>query len=206
MFTKLSTMSSSSAPRARNRPGEGSRLRDEIVSAADALLAETGSVARLSLRGVARAVGITAPAIYAHFATKEALLSAVIARRFAGLEQALVQAGSDGGQPRDIVRARARAYVDYGLEHPGLYAVLFGPEADHLGVAFEGSAGEQVFAALLEPVAAATGGGSAAAPARATDLWASMHGIVTLRSTLPGFPWGDLDSQLDRVVDQLLAS
>lgn len=199
-------MNSTQPPRTRNRPGEGAKLRDDIVRAADALLAESGSAAQLSLRGVAREVGITAPAIYPHFATKNDLLAAVLARRFGHLARALM-ATPDTGDARSVVRARVRAYVDFGLEHPGLYAVLFGPQADHLGLAFEGSPGQEVFAALLEPVARAihVSADDPRALALATDLWATMHGIVTLRAGLPGFPWGDLDAQLDRVVNQLLA-
>ncbi len=200
-------MTSTEPTRTRNRPGEGARLSDDIVRAADVLLAESGSAAQLSLRGVAREVGITAPAIYAHFATKNDLLAAVLARRFAGLAHALTTATPDAGDARAVVRARVRAYVDFGLEHPGLYAVLFGPQADHLGLAFEGSPGQEVFAALLEPVsrAAEVRADNPRALALATDLWATMHGIVTLRASLPGFPWGDLERQLDRVVTQLLA-
>lgn len=205
--------------RRRNRPGEGARLRSEIVEAADALLAETGSTAAISLRGIARAVGITAPAIYAHFATKNELLSAVIARRFAGLAEALhraapvrearvTEAGDDAHDAIATVRARAHAYVGYGLEHPGHYAVLFGPSADHAGLAFAGSPGEDVFRALLDPV-------TAVAEARAletnplelaTDVWAALHGIVTLRAGQTAFPWGSCDEQIDRVVGRLLAS
>ncbi len=206
----------SSTSRARNRPGEGARLRDEIVEAADALLADAGSASRLSLRAIAREVGITAPAIYAHFATKEQLLSAVVARRFAGLAQALHHAAPDPAQSDDApavrrsaaiatVRARTRAYVEYGLQHPGVYAVLFGPEADHLGLAYEGSPGEEVFAALLDPVTHALASTTSAEPlAVATDLWVAMHGIVALRSSQQGFVWGDLDEQLDRIVTRLL--
>lgn len=199
-------MTSAPPARTRNRPGEGARLRDDIVRAADALLAESGSAAQLSLRGVAREVGITAPAIYPHFATLDDLLAAVLARRFAGLTHALV-ATPDTGDAHSVVRARARAYVDFGLAHPGLYAVLFGPQADHLGVGFEGSAGEQAFAAILEPVARAieVPADHPRALALATDIWVVVHGIVTLRTRLTGFPWGDLERQLDRVVNQLLA-
>jgi AcrR family transcriptional regulator len=205
-----------STTRARNRPGEGERLRDEIVDAADRLLADAGSASRLSLRAIAREVGITAPAIYAHFSTKEQLLSAVVARRFAGLARALHDAahglaqldGSPAAQRSNAiatVRARTRAYVDYGLQHPGVYAVLFGPEADHLGLAFEGSPGEEVFAALLDPVSVALEGSGSADPlAVATDLWVAMHGVVALRSSQAGFVWGDLDEQLDRMVTRLL--
>jgi AcrR family transcriptional regulator len=199
-------MSSTHPTRTRNRPGEGAKLSDDIVRAADALLAETGSAAQLSLRGVAREVGITAPAIYAHFATKNDLLAAVLARRFGHLARALM-ATPDTGDARSVVRARAQAYVDFGLSHPGLYAVLFGPQADHLGVVFEGSPGEQAFAAILEPVARAieVPADDPRALALATDIWTAMHGIVTLRARLTGFPWGELERQLDRVVDQLLA-
>ncbi len=210
MFSRLSTVTTDqprpAARRTRNRPGEGERLRAEIVQAADRLLADAGSVERLSLRGIARAVGITAPAIYAHFSTKEALLAAIVERRFAGLADTLAGAASSADEPRAVVRARARAYVRFGLEHPGIYAVLFGPAADHLGLAYSGSPGERVFALLLDPVAELMTPRGDDPLARAADLWAALHGVVALRSTQTGFPWGDLDPQVDRVVDRLLAS
>ena len=212
-------------PRTRNRPGEGERLRADIVDAADALLAEAGSSDRLSLRGIARSVGITAPAIYAHFATKDELLAAVLERRFGWLADALraaepggADAGGAGraGESRDeesgaaleTVRARARAYVRFGLEHPAHYAALFGPTADHLGLAYAGSPGEAVFAEVLMPVAAvlAERGSSDNPLDRATDVWVALHGLVALRSTQPSFVWGELGEQIDRLVDRLLAS
>lgn len=218
---------SSTEPRTRNRPGEGERLRADIVNAADALLAEAGSSDRLSLRGIARSVGITAPAIYAHFATKDELLAAVLERRFGWLADALraaepggaggADAGGAGraGESRDeesgaaieTVRARARAYVRFGLEHPAHYAALFGPTADHLGLAYAGSPGEAVFAEVLMPVAAvlAERGSSDNPLDRATDVWVALHGLVALRSTQPSFVWGELEAQIDRLVDRLLA-
>ena len=51
------------APRTRNRRGEGNRLRDEIVTAAVELLDETGDEGTVTLRSVARRVGIAAPKI-----------------------------------------------------------------------------------------------------------------------------------------------
>lgn len=199
----------STEPRTRNRPGEGERLRADIVDAADALLAEAGSSDRLSLRGIARAVGITAPAIYAHFATKDELLAAVLARRFGWLADALRAPEPGGaGSAIETVRARARAYVRFGLEHPAHYAALFGPTADHLGRAYAGSPGEAVCAELLTPVAAVLAErGSTDSPLdRAIDVWVAMHGLVTLRSSQPSFVWGELDEQIDRLVDRLLAS
>ncbi|MFD9698218.1 TetR family transcriptional regulator [Lentzea sp. NPDC059081] len=62
-------MTRGESPRRRpNRKGEGGLLRAEIERAAMELLDELGSPEALTLRGVARAAGITGPAIYPHFA------------------------------------------------------------------------------------------------------------------------------------------
>lgn len=49
--------------RQRNRRGEGAHLRDEIIAGASAILERTGSEENLTLRAVAREVGIAAPSI-----------------------------------------------------------------------------------------------------------------------------------------------
>jgi AcrR family transcriptional regulator len=49
--------------RARNRRGEGSKLRADILAAATRLLEQTGSEEAVTLRAVARQVGISAPSI-----------------------------------------------------------------------------------------------------------------------------------------------
>ena len=53
--------------RRRNRRGEGDRLREEIITAASQMIGETGDDSALTLRGVARRLGIAAPSIYRHF-------------------------------------------------------------------------------------------------------------------------------------------
>ena len=47
--------------RRRNRRGEGDRLREEIVTAASQMIGEAGDDTALTLRGVARRIGIAAP-------------------------------------------------------------------------------------------------------------------------------------------------
>lgn len=199
-------MTSSPAPRRRNRPGEGTRLRDDLVAAADSLIAGTGSTEAMTLRAVARTAGVTAPAIYAHFATRDALLAAVLEHRFAGLADALRSAGDDHSGPRETVQARALAYVRYASEHPAHYAALFGPEADHLGVTFDGSPGEELFALLLGPVTdIVTDHAPGEDPfALATDVWSALHGMVALRASQSRFPWPDEQTQVARLLDRLL--
>ncbi|CAM5674976.1 TetR family transcriptional regulator OS=Streptomyces antimycoticus OX=68175 GN=SANT12839_040660 PE=4 SV=1 [Streptomyces antimycoticus] len=86
--------------RARNRRGEGSRLREDIISAAAALLDETGDEHAITLRSVARKVGIAAPSIYPHFPDQPAIMLAVVQREFAELETPSTTSGRAGAAGR----------------------------------------------------------------------------------------------------------
>ena len=66
------------AGRRRNARGEGGRLAEEIVAGAIAIIERTGSDEEVTLRSVAREVGIAAPSIYTHFPDREAILWAVV--------------------------------------------------------------------------------------------------------------------------------
>ena len=70
--------------RTRNPQGQGARLRADLIAAADGILARTGDVEALSLRAVAREVGIATPSIYLHFPDKSALIHAVLERALRG--------------------------------------------------------------------------------------------------------------------------
>src|SRR4051795_7365743 len=104
------------AARPRNRRGEGAKLREEILQAAARLLEESGREDAVTLRAVARAVGISAPSIYAHFDAREQILDAVVAEAFEDLSEAISAAIE---QQTDTVRrfeAGVRAYVDFGRQ------------------------------------------------------------------------------------------
>jgi AcrR family transcriptional regulator len=74
--------------RRRNPCGEGARLREEIITAASQIIGETGDDTALTLRGVARRLGIAAPSIYRHFTDVDELKMAVVRRSFAEFAQA----------------------------------------------------------------------------------------------------------------------
>src|SRR4029453_11625874 len=123
---KVPAMATSRATnRARNRRGEGGRLREEIVDAARELLEEHGNEASISLRAVARRVGITAPSIYPHFARREDILRAVITRAADELVARLEHALRGEKDPVARLRAGCDAYVTFAAEHPHHYRVLF---------------------------------------------------------------------------------
>jgi AcrR family transcriptional regulator len=205
----------SASRRPRNARGQGARLTEEIVAGALALIERTGSAEAVTLRAVAREVGIAAPSIYPHFADRDAIVTAVVAQVFDELAEAIkVGAAAAGPDPVDQLVAGCAAYVDFGLSHPARYGVLFserhGPAENYCQpVALDPAGrpvlewGAEAFSLLLQAIQdCVTAGRSASTDvlADATAVWVGLHGTVTLRTTLPSFPWPALAPQLRHAV------
>src|SRR3954469_6780992 len=79
------TMNATPPARGRNPRGQGERLREDIVSAALRMLDDLADDQALSLRAVAREVGIAATSVYIHFADRDALVLAALERCHADL-------------------------------------------------------------------------------------------------------------------------
>lgn len=187
------------ATRERNRRGEGERLRTEIVAAAERLLA-TQPVEALSLRAVAREVGVSAPALYLHFADRRALVWAVLVHQFAALTAVVTSAAAqatDPADPRGRLRAWCRAYCRFGLDHPGHYRALFESwSAVELDVPLGELPGHELWQSLRSTVVACdvpTGDSEELA----TLIWAGLHGLVSLRINKPSFPWPPIEQLVD---------
>jgi AcrR family transcriptional regulator len=193
--------------RIRNPQGAGERLREELIGAASRLLAEGSDPAQLSLRAVARAAGIAAPSVYLQFESKEALLRAVVDAHFAAFQEAIERGAATGNDPASRLLAGCLAYCRYAAEHPGSYRVIFEmPSSALLRGEADDPPGRAAFQVLVDGVAACIDSGAARAddPFRvAAEIWPALHGIVTLRRQLPGFPWPPLDEQVRRVVGGL---
>ena len=83
--------------RQRNPRGQGERLRDDIIEAASALMANPAAPP-LTLRAVAREAGVAATSVYLHFDSIESLVLAVADRRFGELVRLQDEVrGEDGG-------------------------------------------------------------------------------------------------------------
>lgn len=83
----------------------------------------------LSLRAVARIAGVSRTAPYAHFADKDALITAIRAeaqREFGELMQRQNLGSVEGYEP---LYAMARAYVNFACEEPALFKLITGPDA-----------------------------------------------------------------------------
>lgn len=81
-----------------------------------------------SLRELARRAGVSHNAPYNHFADKRELLGAVAAVGLQRLRSALLAAEAGTPAPEAAMVATARAYIRFGVENPGLYRLMFGPE------------------------------------------------------------------------------
>jgi AcrR family transcriptional regulator len=192
--------------RHRNPRGQGARLTEDIVSGALALIERTGSDEAVTLRAVAREVGIAAPSIYAHFPDRDAVLMAVVARIFDELTKAIEQGRKSAGQdPAGRLVAGCEAYVAFGLEHPARYGVLFSRQrpvapgyCKPVPIGPDGRPvlefGAESFALLVQAIedcVAADVSASTDVVADATAVWVALHGTVSLRTALPRFPWPD---------------
>ncbi|MEV1142457.1 TetR/AcrR family transcriptional regulator [Micromonospora sp. NPDC049799] len=99
---------------------------DEIKAVARRHLSTDG--ANLSLRAVARDMGMVSSAIYRYFPSRDELLTALIIEAYDALGDAV--AAADAGRDRLDLRGRwhaaCRAARDWALAHPAEYALLYG--------------------------------------------------------------------------------
>ena len=193
--------SRSRALRRRNPRGEGSRLAREIVDGALAIITRTGSAEAVTLRSVAREVGIAAPSIYAHFPDREAILAAVVMKVFDDLRDRLEEADAPLSDPIERLVAGSQAYVSFGLENPGRYSTSVhagtssGPSSSHPASSrsrscrrSEERASRCSSTAIRDCVDAGVSS-STDVFADATAVWVALHGTVSLWSTMCEGPW-----------------
>ena len=114
-------------PRRTARERVRAEITREITDVARARLAADGAAA-LSLRAVARELGMVSSAIYRYFASRDELLTALIIEGYDALGEAVEQA--DAACAREDYPARWRAAAgaarDWALAHPHEYALLYG--------------------------------------------------------------------------------
>lgn len=187
--------------RVKNRRGEGGRLREEIVRAAAELLDETGEQSAVTLRAIARRVGIAAPSIYEHFAHRESILLAVVQDAFAELTlQLRTTQSSAGTDPVEQLWAVSRAYLDFAQRRPQRYRVMFGGlydvteavEATTVSRAEADALGQDALAVIVDAVRLCADAGRSASTdplGDAVALWVALHGLAHQRAVIPHFPW-----------------
>jgi AcrR family transcriptional regulator len=110
-------------PKARQRVRDA--VRAEIVAAARGQLATEGAGA-LSLRAVAREMGMASSAIYRYFPSRDELLTALITEAFDALGEEAEAAAETVAGGFERWRAVCLAVRGWALEHPHEYALIYG--------------------------------------------------------------------------------
>jgi AcrR family transcriptional regulator len=201
------------------RPYHHGDLRQALVDAAIELLRQGGPEA-LTLRGVARAAGVSQAAPYRHFTDRKALVAAVADDGFRRLRLAMAQPEParpakrrskrpDSSRDGRGLRRLAIQYVRFAHAHPAEYRVMFGAEIMESGDYPELRTSSRAVFELLS-------GGIAELQKRgmirkgdpdliAIGAWAMMHGLVMLsldrQATVAG---RSLDELVAAVTDLLM--
>jgi AcrR family transcriptional regulator len=174
------------SPKATYHHGD---LHTALVRAAMELLEESGE-AELSLRAVARRAGVSPAAPYRHYADREALVSAVAAVGYRELAERLAAAHPAPSTP-DQLASVAIAYVQFALERPALFRIMFGEPCDRDND--ERVAATAAVSLYVRSIVERTFP-QADAEALATAVWALVHGFAFL------YLDGKLDSATPSVV------
>lgn len=148
-------------------------LRRTLLDHAAQLAAE-GNPESITLRGLARRVGVTHSAPLHHFGTREHLLTELATEGFHDLCAAL------DAHPTDIT-AMGNAYVAWALSHPGHYVVMWQPRlVDETSPAFLQER-QRAWSLLSGAVSAASGASpTAESSADAIAAFAIVHGLSSI--------------------------
>lgn len=178
------------------RPYHHGALREALLNEGQLLLAQQGPEA-VSLRELARRVGVSHSAPERHFANRQALLEALAIRGYTLLCTAIRRALDEQG-PRleDQFRAAATAYVDFAIENGRLLELMFTSKADTSNAALT-SASEDLFS-LTAALVGESETGNAATPLRLL-VGATLQGIANLAVT-HDMPSHDIASVIDEAV------
>jgi AcrR family transcriptional regulator len=175
------------SPKAAYHHGD---LRAALVGAAMDLL-EEGGEAELSLRAVARRAGVSAAAPYRHYDDREALVSAVAAVGYRELAERLAAAHPSPSTPDELASA-AVAYVQFALERPALFRIMFGQPCDR--DSDDRVAATAAVSLYVRGIVERTFP-QADSEALATAVWALVHGLAFLH----------LDGKLDAATPTVVA-
>lgn len=156
-------------------------LRSACLSAAWEVIASEG-VEQLSLRDVARRLGVSHQAPYRHFPSRDHLLAEILRQCFT-VFSAFLAARPTGANPHQDLHHLGLAYFAYADAHPLEYRLMFGNPwptgAEHASVA---EAARQAFAILVEALRRVHG---PKIPAERVDhdalfVWSTIHGLSSL--------------------------
>ena len=159
-------------------------LKPALLDAVEQLVRERG-VGQVSLRAVARRVGVTHAASSHHFANKAGLLTAFATQGYMQLAQEVV-AAIDEAHPADgpaTLDAVGRGYVRFALANPGRFEVMFRLDVLNANDPDFVAASEGAYSLLVNTIARCQSEGflgSTDPEVAAVAAWSMVHGLAAL--------------------------
>ncbi len=102
-------------------------LREALLETAFELV-DTQGLGAISMRALAREVGVSSAAPFRHFSDKQVLLDAVAEKAAAELERKLDESTAECSDALTQFRAMTVAYVRFAAEHPALFDLIHSTE------------------------------------------------------------------------------
>lgn len=187
-------------------------LRREIMAAARELFVEQGYDS-VSMRKVAEKIEYSPTTIYLYFKDKQDLLVNICEETFANLQQSLERIENTSGDPLVCLKKGMRAYIEFGLQHPSDYTLVFiiSPEPpvseDGEEYKYDGSMGQRAFTHLETMVTQCIQQGKIKKGDPATisqTIWASLHGLTSLLIGHKHFPFVSKEKLINSLINTMI--
>ncbi|HEV3104420.1 MAG TPA: TetR/AcrR family transcriptional regulator [Trinickia sp.] len=183
-------------------PYHHGNLRNALIAEGRRALEEVGA-RELSLRYLARAVGVSEAAPSRHFPGKEGLLAAIAADGFRDL--AALRHDIQVSEETAIIKTyrMMRVYVDFAQRHKGLFDLMVGPRIVERGIheelTEESDKSFALFASAVEQLAVENGWNKKSLPLVTHAAWSVEHGLAALILS-DRVPRSDLPVPVDRMI------
>ncbi len=181
-------------------------LKSACVSEALDIIRDVG-IEDLSLREVARRLGVSHQAPYRHFRSRDYLLADVVDRCFRDFDADLAEV-PHSEDPRGDLSRLGRRYLAYAAAKPLEYRLMFGarlpkPE-DHPGMLERGCGAFDQLRAVLSRILGDTPD-SDRVGAEAIFVWSTIHGLASILQTEAMAELGLPEEVQGRVAEHVLA-
>ena len=191
-----------------SKPYHHGDLREQLLNAGEQALGEM-AVEQVSLREIARRVGVSHAAPKHHFPSLGHLLGEIAARGYKRFVTALDEAAD--GSPDQSAEARmlamGRAYLRFAEENSAAYQLMFGQREPMVMTPNLIEASYAAWSQLVDGVTAIVG--PTRAEAAALHVWSSVHGLSTLKQAgrlPPDLPWHNIgELKLRKMMEGLSA-
>lgn len=177
--------------------------RDRLIASAVELMAEHGSVDKVSLRSIASGAGVSPTAVYRHFSDHDAVLVETTRWCWARFDEAINGASASIDDPFEAMRVQCDSYLRFAAEQPGIYRVLFSTVGSVGSVRQE--VGYPVFQKLVDSVERAllALGDEREPLAVALQAFTWVHGIADLALANVELPFPEPAGQVTGMLEAL---